>query len=234
LIATAPRIKRDKSSSKGKGKGKGKGSGILDDIKSTLFGKGEGGDAYAYSRPRQHAADYNNPHGIYYSNIDAHHRTWAKSDPGTTGAYDRTTVEQLIHTEEGKKYFHFFKDMLLGSEEHYYISYLFNNPRTSKFVRSLSAQSVWNTWKFGTWDTGMGGFKTHTHFLLAKNMPVLRGLSKRGVLFARKLSQKKTAEMLDLLDAFIDAEDSPQGRDWPGFLPTAEEAAGEREKEKDS
>ena len=66
-----------------------------------------------------------------------------------TGAYDRETVEYVVNSEEGKKYWHFFKHMLLGSEEHYYVSLLYNWPRTKAFIQSLSAQSVWNTWKLG-------------------------------------------------------------------------------------
>ena len=66
------------------------------------------------------------------------------------GAYDRESVEYIVNSEEGKKYWHFFKHMLLGSEEHYYVSLLYNWPRTKAFIQSLSAQSVWNTWKLGT------------------------------------------------------------------------------------
>ena len=68
-----------------------------------------------------------------------------------TGAYDRETVEYVVNSEEGKKYWHFFKHMLLGSEEHYYVSLLYNWPRTKAFIQSLSAQSVWNTWKLGVY-----------------------------------------------------------------------------------
>ena len=37
-----------------------------------------------------------------------------KSDPATTGAYDRASVEYIVSSIEGKKYWHFFKHMLLG------------------------------------------------------------------------------------------------------------------------
>ena len=67
------------------------------------------------------------------------------------GAYDRESVEYIVNSEEGKKYWHFFKHMLLGSEEHYYVSLLYNWPRTRAFIQSLSAQSVWNTWMMGEW-----------------------------------------------------------------------------------
>lgn len=54
--------------------------------------------------------------------------------------YDRATVEYIVESEEGRKYWHYFKHMLLGSEEHYYVSLLYNWPRTRGFVQSLSAQ----------------------------------------------------------------------------------------------
>jgi len=64
-------------------------------------------------------------------------RIWKKSDPATTGAFDRTSVEYITESEEGRKYYHFFKHMLLGSEEHYYASLLYNWPRTQSFVQTL-------------------------------------------------------------------------------------------------
>ena len=67
------------------------------------------------------------------------------------GAYDKESVEYIVNSMEGKKYYHFFKHMLLGSEEHYYVSLLYNWPRTKAFIQTLSAESVWNTWKFGTY-----------------------------------------------------------------------------------
>jgi hypothetical protein len=169
--------------------------------------------------PNRKSRNFNVVRATSYSNVDAQHRAWRKSDPGTSAAYDRKSVNYIIDSEEGRKYYHFFKHMLLGSEEHYYITLLYNWDRTRKFVTSLSSEGVWNTWKFGIWEAGMGGFKTHTHFLTLANMPLLRGLSKRGVLFGRKLSQKKTAEVIDALDAFIDDPDSPQGTLWPGYFP---------------
>ncbi len=91
--------------------------------------------------------NFNNPKGISYSNFDGEHRMWRKSDPGTSAAYDRRSAEYIVSTEEGRKYYHFFKHMLLGSEEHYYITMLYNWERTRRFVGTLGAQSVWNTWK---------------------------------------------------------------------------------------
>lgn len=169
--------------------------------------------------PNRKSRNFNVVRATSYSNVDAQHRAWRKSDPGTSAAYDRTSVNYIIDSEEGRKYYHFFKHMLLGSEEHYYITLLYNWDRTRKFVTSLSSQGVWNTWKFGTWEAGMGGFKTHTHFLTMANLPLLRGLSKRGVLFGRKLSQKKTGDVIDALDAFIDDPTSAQGTLWPGYFP---------------
>ena len=58
------------------------------------------------------------------SSFDGQLRLWRKSDPGTSAAYDRESVRYIIDSEEGRKYYHFFKHMLLGSEEHYYISLL--------------------------------------------------------------------------------------------------------------
>ena len=104
--------------------------------------------------------------------FDGIFREWKKSDPATSAAYDRETVDYIVKSEEGKKYWHFFKHMLLGyaarsldrlplvlplthnliashlslcprsrcmrdvrSEEHYYISLLYNWPRTKAFVQ---------------------------------------------------------------------------------------------------
>ena len=55
--------------------------------------------------------------------------------------------------------------MLLGSEEHYYISLLYNWPRTKAFVTNIASQAVWNTWSLGAWEGSFGGFQTHTHYL---------------------------------------------------------------------
>ena len=76
---------------------------------------------------------------------------------------------------------------------------------------------MWNTWTRGNYDATMGGFKTHTHFVTMKELEILRGLSKRGVFFARKLSQKKTSNVIDALDMFIDESNSEQGKYWPGY-----------------
>ena len=153
--------------------------------KDTFKGRGR---AYAEENP------------IYATpSFDKHWRVWKKSDPATTGAYDRASVDYIINSLEGRKYFHFFKHMLLGSEEHYYVSLLYNWPRTKAFVQTLSAQIVWNTWELGLWEQSEG-FQTHTHFLSLNEWDILAGFSKRGMMFARKFSTSKTAALLDKID----------------------------------
>jgi hypothetical protein len=131
--------------------------------------------------------------------FDGHWRVWKKSDPATTGAYDKETVEYIVNSLEGRKYYHFFKHMLLGSEEHYYISLLYNWQRTKAFVQSLSAQIVWNTWELGLWEQSEG-FQTHTHFLSMNEWDIVAGFAKRGMMFGRKFSTTKTAALLDEID----------------------------------
>lgn len=150
--------------------------------------------------------------------FDGVFRVWKKSDPATTGAYDRESVKYIVKSEEGKKYYHFFKHMLLGSEEHYYVSLLYNWKRTKSFVQTLSAQTVWNTWELGLWEQATG-FQTHTHFLSPGEWTRLQGFAKRGMFFARKFSTKKTPEVLDMIDAYIHNNASTDaGLFWPGFL----------------
>ena len=107
--------------------------------------------------------------------------------------------------------------MLLGSEEHYYVSLLYNWPRTKDFITDIASQGVWNTWELGEWAAGVGGFRTHTHYLKETEMPILRGLSKRGVFFGRKFGSKNK-DLLDAIDQFIDSDGSPSGELWSGFL----------------
>ena len=145
-------------------------------------------------------------------------RIWKKSDPATTGVYDLATVEYITESEEGRKYYHFFKHMLLGSEEHYYVSLLYNWPRTQAFVQTLSAQTVWNTWELGLWEQS-AGFLTHTHFLTLNEWPHIMGFSKRGMIFARKFNTHKTTPLLDKIDAYIHNNASTDaGSMWPGFF----------------
>lgn len=152
------------------------------------------------------------------SSFDNVFRVWKKSDPATTGAYDRESVQYIVQSVEGKKYYHFFKHMLLGSEEHYYVSLLYNWKRTKSFVQTLSAQAVWNTWELGLWEQATG-FQTHTHFLSPAEWTRLQGFSKRGMFFARKFSTKKTPEILNMIDSYILRNISTDaGTFWPGFL----------------
>ena len=176
------------------------------------------------------------PAGKIPSLVDGDHRVWKKSDPATTAAYDAQSVDYIANSVEGRKYFHFFKNTLLGSEEHYYVTLLYNWPRTRAFVQTLAAQGVWNTWEMGTADPeaysrmakkrgfsrgslkGQGGFKTHTNFLTEGEFAVLAGSSRRGVLFARKFS-RHTGALLDALDAYVhDNVSTDAGKHWPGFL----------------
>jgi len=77
---------------------------------------------------------------------DGIHRVWVRSDPATTALYDRDTVEYIAGSEEGRKYYHFFKYSLANTEEYYIGSLLYNWERTSAFVSSVEAVSSWSTW----------------------------------------------------------------------------------------
>ena len=159
--------------------------------------------------------------------MDGKFRVWKKSDPAFTAAYDKVTVDYIVNSEEGRKYWHFFKHMLLASEEHYYVSLLYNWPRTKKFISSLSAQSVWNTWELGLPNSMNGGFKTHTHYLSMKEFDYLEGMSRRGVFFARKFSLSKNRNVLDLIDEkFLLNKTSIAGLEWPGFFEVDMESIG--------
>lgn len=144
-------------------------------------------------------------------------RIWKKSDPATTGIYDKVSVDYISNSVEGRKYFHFFKHMLLGSEEHYYISLLYNWPRTQAFVQTLSAQSVWNTWELGEWPERQSGFQTHTHFLTQAEWPQIKGFSKRGMIFARKF--RSGSKLLDMIDSYVHFNSSSDASSyWPGYF----------------
>jgi hypothetical protein len=150
--------------------------------------------------------------------FDGGWRVWKKSDPATTGAYDRVSVDYIVNSLEGKKFWHFFKHMLLGSEEHYFVSVLYNWARTKAFVQTLSAQIAWNTWELGLWEQS-AGFQTHTHFLTLNEWDTLEGFAKRGMIFPRKFGTKKTAALLDRIDErFLLNKSSEAGLLWPGFL----------------
>lgn len=149
--------------------------------------------------------------------FDGVFRVWKKSDPATTGAYDFASVEYIVTSEEGRKYWHFFKHLLLGSEEHYYATLLYNWERTRSFVQTMSAQIAWNTWELGLWEMA-GGFQTHTHFLTMDEWDAIEGFAMRGMMFPRKFSTKKTAALLDRIDsAFLLNSTTEAGLYWPGF-----------------
>ncbi len=155
-----------------------------------------------------------------------HFDSWKKSDPATTGAYDVESIRYIVDSEEGRKYYHFFKHMLLGSEEHYFVNLLYNWDRTRYFVQSLSAQIVWNTWELGLWEKS-GGFQTHTHFLTTEEWPILKGFALRGMIFARKFNTKKTPELLDIIDNYIHLNKSTDaGLLWPGYFPVDTRTVG--------
>jgi hypothetical protein len=151
---------------------------------------------------------------------DGVNRIWKKSDPATTGIFDLETVRYIVDSEEGRKYWHFFKHMLLASEEHYYISLLYNWNRTALFVQSVTAEMAWNTWTLGL-DVPSQGFQTHTHFLAPEQLDIIKGFAMRGMMFARKFSSKKTISLQDAIDSFVHSNASTiAGLYWPGFYST--------------
>ena len=182
---------------------------------------------------------------LHMSSNDRVFRRWTKSDPMFTGAYDRESVRYIVESNEGKLYFQYFSRFLMGSEEHYFSSLFYNWPRTSSFVTSLAAQTQWNTWKYGIYIKNTDGFKMHTHYLTPKELQLLRGMSKRGVFFARKFSTQYTADLQNMIDEQMLGIDCRPGHDtycrppaenivnsslpynitrdagryWPGFLP---------------
>ena len=124
--------------------------------------------------PRRGRATVDEDPNIVIPAVDNVFRVWKKSDPAFSAVYDRETINYIVNSEEGKKYYHFFKHMLLGSEEHYYVSLLYNWKRTRAFVSTISAQAVWNTWELGQFDKMSGGFRTHTHYLSEKEWSFLQ------------------------------------------------------------
>ena len=139
---------------------------------------------------------------------DGQFRVWFKSDPATTGVFDWRSVDYIVNSEEGKKHYHFFKNMLLGSEEHYFISLLANWHVTKGAVHQFTSMAVWNTWSLGSLSPRVhkarpaGAKSPHTSFLSEAELPVLRGLSRNGVFFARKFSASYPL-LLDLIDEAI-------------------------------
>jgi hypothetical protein len=185
-----------------------------------LFPRGAAGRALSYDWDKAPPA------------ADRVYRIWKKSDPATTGIYDLDSVRYIVESEEGRKYWHFFKHMLLASEEHYYISLFYNWNRTALFVQSVNAEMVWNTWTLGQ-DSPGHGFQTHTHFLAPAQLDIIKGFSKRGMMFARKFNTKKSLALLDSIDSYIHSNASTEaGLYWPGFYPIDIHSAGPQWKAK--
>lgn len=167
-----------------------------------LFGKcnrkGQVGNANAYDDPKHSSLPRD---GVF--------RVWAKSDPATTAVFDRRSAEYIVHSDEGRKYYHFFKHMLLGSEEHYFVSLLANWQKTAACVSRFSSMAVWNSWTRGSLQPGgrvmRGGAAAgspHTSYLTRAELSLLRGLARNGVFFARKFSgNNASSALLDELDA---------------------------------
>ena len=152
---------------------------------------------------------------LYNRSSDGVFRKWLKSDPLFTGAYDRETVRYILKSEEGLKYYNYFSRFLMGSEEHYFSSLLYNYNRTRGFVGSLRAQTQFNTWKLGIYLPVTDGFKMHTHYLNYSDIGVLRGMSKRGVFFARKFCSwlPDNVEALNMIDEQLLVIDCTPGSD---------------------
>lgn len=145
--------------------------------------------------------------------IDNIFRVWYKSDPATTGVYDRESVDYIVNSDEGIKYYHFFKMTLLGSEEHYFVSLLRNWNRTRNAVANINGLPVWNTWRFGNIAPHESNklipkvvyedskaTTIHTRFLTVNEIEILRGLRVLGVFFARKFTSH-ASKLMDTIDA---------------------------------
>lgn len=133
-------------------------------------------------------------------------RLWFKSDPATSSVIDRTSAEYIVTSDEGIKYYHFFKHTLVGAEEHYFISLLGNWNRSRDYLKQLDAIPVFNTWSKGRLHASYKEpprskhEKTvHTSYLTLEEMDILRGLRSLGVFFARKFSTKMPS-ILDMID----------------------------------
>lgn len=95
----------------------------------------------------------------------------------------------------------------------------------------LTAEVVWNTWELGIWEQSPG-FQTHTHFLSFKELDIIKGFAKRGMVFARKFSSLKTSELLDFIDTYIHFNSSTDaGTKWPGYFEVDTESSGKIWKE---
>ena len=133
-------------------------------------------------------------------------RLWAKSDPATTSVIDRASAEYIVHSEEGKKYYHFFKYTLVGAEEHYFASLLGNWERTRDAIHRTENIPVFNTWALGKLDVSSDKSRNkhektvHTSYLGNAELDLLKGLSEIGVFFARKFTSN-SSQVLDRIDS---------------------------------
>ena len=141
--------------------------------------------------------------------FDGFSRQWMKSDPATSSIIDRMSANYIVNSEEGVKYFHFFKYTLMGAEEHYFISLLGNWERTKSVVRTIKSIPVFNTWILGkvrpkdTVDRNKHEKTVHTSYLVGNlEFDILKGLSEAGVVLARKFSSD-APQILDLIDKAI-------------------------------
>eukprot|EP01040_Poterioochromonas_malhamensis_P005249 gene5249-5629_t len=141
--------------------------------------------------------------------LDGQFRVWKKSDPATTAIYNRKTVNYIVNSVE-------------GSEEHYYISLLYNWNKddkniTKSFIQTLSSEMVWNTWKIGLSEK-KPGFQTHTNYLTLNEWDIIKGFSLRGMMFVRKFSSMKNMDLMNKIDReILFNESSDAGYYWPGF-----------------
>jgi len=139
---------------------------------------------------------------------DGVRRVWVRSDPATTALYDRESVEYIVNSDEGRKYYHFFKYAPQTAEEHYFASLLYNWARTSSFVSSASAQASWFAWNSSVYTpedaslTRSSMIKRHP-VLTEEHIDVISGLSKLGVFFCGKVHSKISEKILNHIDRSI-------------------------------
>ncbi len=136
---------------------------------------------------------------------DGVYRMFMKSDPATSSVLDRKSVEYAINSEEGIKYYHFFKYMLLPSEEHHLASLFGNWYHTQNFVRMLPSINIYNTFIEGSLKpNGTARTKTdkslHASYLRMHDLEMIKGLSEAGVFFARKFTSNQN-NILDVIDS---------------------------------
>lgn len=128
-----------------------------------------------------------------------------KSDPATSSVIDRESAEYIVNSEEGMRYYHFFKHTLVGAEEHYFISLLGNWKMRGNSVKEVERIPIVNSWNLGrirSTDVSRRNKheKTvHTSYLGLEEFEFLKGLSEVGVFFARKFSTS-LADILNIID----------------------------------